>query len=470
MTAHPQPGSHRDPDSRVWRDGQRVLRAVAPSGAAAAEALLASALLADAVADGRLLAAEAADPAELPDSGAAIVLEHPVVEPWTVPAEWSFSMLRDAALLHLDLTADALAEGLFLKDATPTNITFRGPHPVFVDHGSFTVLGEGEGWRAYDQMLRTFVVPLVLQAHLGVDLHSLLRGAPDGVEPRVAAALLRGRNRLRRDVALHVIVPALAQGRARARADEVGADLGATGTPPEVLAASVARTRRTIAALRWRASDSQWSDYGPRRHYAPADLAEKEAFVRRVAARRHRRLVLDVGANDGRFSRLVAPHADAVVAADRDHLAVDLLHRSLRSGDDRHDRRIVPVVLDLLAPTPATGWRNRGQSSFADRVQPDLVLALAVVHHLCISGTVPPEEIVAWMASLGCTIVVEVPHEDDPMARRLLAAKPDRRWDRYRLEAFEAAFARDLTLVERTPLADGRRVLFHLEPREAAAP
>ena len=93
---------------------------------------------------------------------------------------------------------------------------------------------------------------------------------------------------------------------------------------------------------------------------------------------------------------------------------------------------MLPLVLDLSDPSPGLGWRSRERPPFVERVRPDLVLCLAVVHHLALTNTVPLDEIVAFLADFGAPLVVEFPHRDDVMAARLLARKRDGRVRRLR--------------------------------------
>ena len=116
-----------------------------------------------------------------------------------------------------------------------------------------------------------------------------------------------------------------------------------------------------------------------------------------VAAGTRPRLVLDLGANDGRYSRLAAGHADYVVAVEQDPTVVDELYRQLRSEGQR---RILPLVLDLADPSPGGGWRGVERAGFAERASADVVLALAVVHHLAIGRNVPLPEVIDWLVGL----------------------------------------------------------------------
>ena len=68
-------------------------------------------------------------------------------------------MLRDAALLQLDLSRAALAEGVLTKDATSYNVQFDGSRPVFIDVGSFERLVPGEPWAGLPPVLRAVPQP-----------------------------------------------------------------------------------------------------------------------------------------------------------------------------------------------------------------------------------------------------------------------------------------------------------------------
>src|SRR5437870_2973955 len=136
-TARPEPGSFRDPESRVFYSGGEVYRALSEDGLADFEALVASGLLDDPRVIGTERAADAPAAAAPLTSDVAAVLRHEPVPFVSYPYEWTFSMLKDAALLQLDLLLAALEHGLVLKDSSPYNVQFRGARPVFIDIGAF---------------------------------------------------------------------------------------------------------------------------------------------------------------------------------------------------------------------------------------------------------------------------------------------------------------------------------------------
>lgn len=459
-------GSFRDPRSRVFTLDGEIYRGLTAEGLedyAEVESTSFYRALQD---EGKVVRTErlAAPPPGL--EGWAAVLHHERVPVITYPYEWTFEMLRDAALLQLEVTRRALDERCITKDATSYNVQFDGTRPVFIDVGSFERLHPGEPWPGYRQFCELFLNPLVLQAVGGIDFQPWLRGSLDGIAPSQVAPLVRGRHRLDRKLAVHVLLHARAE-RRYADADrerDVRDEMQRAGFGPKVLAAQLDNLAATVRGLRWQAQGSEWSDYADRSHYTDADLSAKDDFVARsVQALVNPETVLDLGANDGRFSELALRHgAQRAVAVDSDHLVVDRLYRHLR---DTGESRILPIVMDLSDPSTGLGWRGRERRAFTDRVRPDLVLCLAVVHHLALTDTVPFELIVDLLADFGAPLVVEFPHRDDPMAARLLARKRSGTFDHYDVGPWEAALSRHFDVVEAEAAPSGRRTLYRCELR-----
>jgi hypothetical protein len=243
---------------------------------------------------------------------------------------------------------------------------------------------------------------------------------------------------------------------------EVKHDLKEAGFGPELIKANVKGLTKLIRGMEWAPGGSEWSDYGETCTYSDEESREKAEFVREAAAGRQRTLAWDIGANDGRYTRIAADHADYTVAMDIDHLTVDRLHRGLRDAG-RDD--ILTLVVNLADPSPGLGWRGRERKPLEGRGRPDLVLCLALVHHLAITANVPLVEVVAWLASLGATLVVEFPTREDPMVQRLLAAKREETHADYDLAEFERILGDAFEVQRRAELQGGRRVIFQAHPR-----
>jgi hypothetical protein len=443
-------GSFRDPSSRVAVDGDLVIRSLSPRGVDDWRSLSRSDLFRTWTGNGSLIAAE-----EVTDGG-RVVLHHPRVPFWTYPYEWSYSMLQAAALLQLDLLEAALAEDLTIKDATPYNIQFLGIKPVFVDIGSFRPLEAGEPWLGYRQFCQLFLYPLLITAHTGIPFQTLLKGSLEGVQPAEAKAIL-ARKRSKPGVLTDVFLQARADKSTATR--DVRTELSQAGFRKEMIVANLGRLRKVIHKTAWEESTSTWSEYA-RCDHVGTQRGPKEAFVQSVAAERRRRLVWDLGANDGHFSRAAAPHADTVVAIDGDALVIERLFRSL---SERGPGNIVPLTVDLSNPSPGLGWLGLERRRLEDRGRPDLTLLLAVVHHLVIGSNLPLIKVIDWLHSLGGEVVFEWVPPEDPMARQLAVNK--RPWEihpDYNEQACREMLSARFE-IRRQEALEGR-ILFHLAP------
>ena len=212
----------------------------------------------------------------------AAVLEHRRLPVVSYPYEWSFGMLKDAALLQLDLTLAALDEGMTLKDATPFNVQWIGSHPTFIDVGSFTGYEPGAPWAGYRQFCETFLYPLFLQAYRNVPFHPWLRGRLDGMSAEECRSFLSARDYLRPGVLTHVYLQAKAQARYEDSDVDVTEELHAAGFGAALIKNNVSRLRRTVEGLRWTPTHSTWSDYQRTHTYDEADLEHKAHFAKQA--------------------------------------------------------------------------------------------------------------------------------------------------------------------------------------------
>lgn len=458
------PGSFRDPDSRVFESGGDVFRALSARGLEDWNALRSSTAFAELSDRGSVIETQEVGhdhPATLREGWAA-VLRHSPVPFVSYPYEWTFGMLRDAALLQLDVLERCLGDSLMVKDSSPYNVQWRGASPVFIDIGSFERLREGEPWIAYRQFCMLFLYPLMFQAFKGIHFQPWLRGAIDGITPGQARAVMSARDRLRRGVLTNVHLHSRLELRYAALEGRTAkAQVRRAGFNSELILANVRRLRKLVARLDWDPGSSGWTDYREASTHLHADAEDKAAFVAGGAGAHHRRLVWDLGANDGAYARIAARSADHVLAMDVDHPTVERLYRALR---EEEEKRILPLVMDVCDPSPALGWRGRERGTLADRGRPDLTLCLALVHHMAITRNVPLREIVDWLASLGGTVLVEFPERTDPMVQRLLAAKREGAHGDYERAHFERCLHEAFVVERQQELPSGQRVLYQARP------
>jgi hypothetical protein len=297
-------------------------------------------------------------------------------------------------------------------------------------------------------------------ARRDIRLGALLRADPDGVPLDLAARLLPWRSRLDFGLLTHLHLHARSQ--VRHAGDEASARTArAARIPRDRLVALVRSLRGTIAGLRWHPAGTEWSDYADHTSYTDTATAAKarlvEAFVRDVPGTH----AWDLGANTGRYSRIAADAGKRVVAFDIDPAAAEQHYRAVRA-EGRGD--ILPLLLDLANPSPGLGWAGEERRPLLDRATPDVLLALALVHHLAISRNVPLAMVMDLFARLAPWAVVEFVPKDDPMVRRLLASRRDVFPD-YGLDGFRAAAGARFDVVHERPIEDSPRTLFLLRRR-----
>jgi SAM-dependent methyltransferase len=462
-----EPSSFRDPASTVFYAHDLVLRGLTGDAVGDWEALAATSFFPKLVDQHKVVRTRVLDegsPAVTAWQGRwPVVLEHERIPFVSYPYEWTFSMLQDAAVLHLEILLDALAEGMTMKDGYAFNVQWHGAQPVFVDIPSFERTGEGEPWAGYRQFCQTFLFPLLLQAYKDVPFQPWLRGQVDGIPPRDLRNLLSLRDLGRPGAFKHVYLHSMLDSKVTAASatQSTKAELKAAGFNQELTRATVQGLLKVVTRLRWKRADSHWADYQQTSTYSNEERERKAEFVREALAGQDLKLVLDLGCNDGTYARIASAQADYVVAADSDEFTIDSLYRALRQEGNRN---ILPLVTNLVDPSPGLGWRGRERAPFFERARPDAVLCLALVHHLAITSNIPLVQIVDWLHALGGRLVVEFVDPSDPQAVRLRNNKPQGMFADYRREVFEELLEKRFSVDRREELSSSSRTLYLATP------
>jgi hypothetical protein len=363
------------------------------------------------------------------DAPNGLRLVHPKVDVPSYPWEWTPSQWLAAANLTLSLCDEGLNEGWVLKDATPLNILFIGSRPVLVDVLSFERWDPAPKdhlshlWLAYGQYIRTFLLPLLMNRLLSWPLE-LSICKRDGYEPVELYKALSWSQRLSRAAFWPVTLPA--------KLDKGDKAKPTPAAPPQHKSPELALhlLKRTLADLRKRtqrampeAEGSEWANYtATLTHYTAQESAQKMEWVRDVLDELEPVRVLDIGANTGVFSELAASSGAQVVALERDAAAAESLYRM--SCQSKHS--IQTIHADLARPTPAVGWENRETSTLLDRLdgRSDLVLMLAVIHHLILMEQIPISAIMQLAHRLSAKhLVVEWVPVEDPMFQSLMRGR-----------------------------------------------
>ncbi len=370
------------------------------------------------------------------------------------PYEWTFSMLKDAALLQLELLAEALGAGLTIKDATPYNIQFLAGRPIFIDVGSFEAYSPGEPWIGYRQFTRQFLFPLMMRAWAGLPFQPWLRGNMEGPTAGDMKQILSLGRRMRPATMMHVSLQARMEDRMSGTA--VRSDLKTAGFNADLILANVGKLQKLVSSLTWDGSGQGWVEYEACDHVG-RDRDTKADFLSAALEHHHPERVLDLGANDGHFSEIAARAGATAIAVDGDEEVLDALYQ--------RGTTVSLVLADLTNPSPSQGWAGEERPSLAERAKPDLVVAYGLIHHLIYTASIPPQTIIDWLMSFHCPVLVEFVSPDDEMVGRLTANKTESELHPGRTRAeFEEMLSGSFAVLARTELAKGVRVLYSLEP------
>jgi SAM-dependent methyltransferase len=460
-----EPGSFRDRDSRVFYGDNAVFRGLTDRALDEWETLSSTTFFPRIMAEGKLVHSERIDPTGELSSALvgewAAVLNHQIIPFISYPYEWSFGMLKDAALLLLELLLVALDEDMILKDSSPFNIQWTGAKPIFIDVPSFEKLTPGDPWVGYRQFCQMFLYPLFLLAYKNVSFQPWLRGSIDGIEPEDCNNLMSVRDLLRPGVFMHVYLQTRMQAKYAQTRNDIKGDLHAAGFNKGLIKLNVSRLAKIIRGLTWKCATSQWSDYASDNSYTGTDREIKMSFVRNVVLSRRWNLVWDLGCNSGTFSRIAAENARYVVAMDADQLSIERFYQALKTEGNTS---ILPLVSNLADASPNLGWRGLERKALTERGKPDLTLCLALIHHIVISANIPLSEFVDWLVSLGASLVIEFVTKDDPMVKTLLRNKQDNYAD-YEITYFEECLGRAFDVVQRKMLTCGTRLLYFAQAR-----
>lgn len=373
------------------------------------------------------------------------------------PFEWSFSQLKDAALLTLDIQKKALHTGMSLKDCSAYNIQFHQGQPVLVDTLSFEGYRDGEPWAAYRQFCQHFLGPLALISYTDERLTQLLRTNIDGIPLDLTSKLLPRKSRLNFSINIHIHLHARSQ--KRFSNQEFDRDQNHRQIQKHQLLGLVESLETSVKKLTWKGSQTEWADYTEFHNYSQIASEHKKDLVSGFLAKTNSQSVWDFGANTGEYSRIASKQSTYTIAFDVDPGAVELNYlQTVKAGE----KNLIPLILDLTNPSPGLGWAHQERQSLVERGPVDAILALALIHHLAISNNLPLERIANFFSQLSHWLIIEFVPKEDPQVIRLLQFRKDIFAD-YNQTQFNEQFGKYFNIINYEHIAETDRILYLME-------
>jgi len=452
------PSSFRDPSGYVFVENGDINRVINPIYFKQYKALTDSGFYSALFKNELLITHE-----ELVNTEENIIIKAEKILFITYPYEWSFNMYKEAALLTLKLQKFSLEKGFSLKDASAFNITFHNGKAIFIDTLSFDFYIENSPWRAYKQFITHFFGPLLLAHYHGADQLKLLSNFIDGIPVKLLSSMLPFKTKL--SPVLYSNIHLLAKLEDKHNEDYKG----------EAKAASLSKKGQLniiqslydyIKKLELK-EHSEWGNYYDKTNYTDDAFIKKSDIINTWVNTIKPKKIIDVGGNDGTFVRKLNSKVNNALVCDIDNNAVDFNHKTMKLNKEQN---MLPFVLDVLNPSAAIGLNNKERDSFLNRIKdfaPDVTLALAVIHHMSLSGNVPFRESAKFFSLFSKYLIIEFPKREDSWVQRLLNNKADFKghFDFYNIKNFENSYSQYFEIVENNSIINSERVLYLLKKK-----
>lgn len=384
-----------------------------------------------------------------------IILEVNKIPFISYPYEWSFDELKDAALLTLKINLIALKYGMILKDASAYNVQFVGSKAIFIDTLSFSMYEDGMPWGAYGQFTRHFIAPLLLMSYVDEGLNSLLKCYIDGISLDMTESILKRRGGFL--AKYHITL----QNKAIKKHSDDGKKENniKINIKKQSLININVMIQNQISSLKRTKKITEWDNYYENSNYTLKSENEKQVIITKFLEKikGDKNIGIDIGANDGKYSRLISRYFNNVISVDIDNNAVNRNYNLSKENNEN----ILPLIFDFNNPTSDLGFACQERKSFQKRANVKLVVALALIHHIAISNNVPFLKIAEWFSYLGEYLIIEFVTKTDSQVKLLLKTRDDI-FDEYSVENFETNFGEYFEIINKEKIIDSERILYFM--------
>lgn len=450
-------GSFRDPSGFLFQEDGVLYRQINRVFAESFDAFCTSGLYDKLVSKGLIIPHERTQEVSPRTKEAHCIIKPERVGFISYPFEWSFSQFKDAAIATLEIQKIAMQSGFTLKDASAYNIQFHNGRAVLIDTLSFEPYTPGKPWVGYRQFCQHFLAPLALMSYRDIRMGKLCRNFIDGIPLDLASKLLPRRTKFRFGLLMHLHMHAKSQ--TRYADSKKSQAVSKAKISRNAVLAIIDNLQNIVRKLQWKPPKTEWGEYYDITNYNESAFDAKHRIVSEMIQHRSPSTLWDLGANTGEFSRLASSKGIKTVAFDIDPVAVEKNYRAVKSN---RETDILPLIMDLTNPSPAIGWANDERYSIAQRGPSDMVMGLALIHHLAISNNLPLEKIAKFFAELAPSLIIEFVPKEDSQVQKLLASREDI-FPNYNIEGFRLAFEKFFKIEQEIEIPETKRTMFLME-------
>jgi len=380
------------------------------------------------------------------------------------PFEWSYTQWRKAIIAYLKINQIALKFGMILKDATPYNFYLHAGEAILLDTSSFSFFKEDEPWIAYQQFCIEFLSPLSLMHYNGQKWSRITRSHIKGFPLNFVSKQLPLKSWFNSTALLHIHLHskyANAEGATAKAKLALNKEVKKEGFTNEKLQTLMSMFLNTVS--KWEKPyqfEKHWSEYYEQDIASEKYLSNKEQIVKNWLEQLQPVSVLDLGANTGKFSFLAAPFTKRVIAMEWDDICVDTMEAQIKVQKLEH---VTVLMQDLSETSPNLGLNKKEIASIFNRANSEMVLALAIEHHLHITNQISFPQIAEMYAMFSSKYVISefIPRNDSKLQLLIKNRKID--LSAYTIESYKTALEKYFNIIETIKLADSDRILILLQ-------
>lgn len=354
------------------------------------------------------------------------------------PYEWSFSQLKDAALLTLKIQKIALRHGMILKDASSYNIQFKNGEPVFIDTLSFKIFEE-DLWQGYEQFCKEFLAPLALMQYRNTEIPQMMKSFPEGIPTDLVSEILPLRTVFKPRIALHIHL--LSRLQEKIPEAESGYNRSISKTS---LIKFVESLEKTVKGLKSPNKDSLElsSDY----------KRSKEKFLTKNIPRfeEHRTVIFSSSSNCiGFFERII----DKSFILFFDTLTeTEAAYKIIK---EKNPDNIDVFLQDIRSPSPGIGWANKEMKALEDRNIPESAIVLNL-DKLVLEDNIRLDMVAEYLSQMFDSLIIEFMPEKYSNYSRSGSEKHVE----YSLDRYEQVFNQYFSIEDEEKTEEDRKLYF----------
>ena len=447
----PENFSYKDYSARVFQQEDIFYRAILPEYQAEYEHLMTSGLYAE------LIQSKLLNPhqeVEFPTEHQVYKILFPEqIEFISLPFEWCYSQWRKVLLAYLEINLIALKYGMVLKDATPYNFCIQAGKAILFDTSSFAFFKEPNYWIAYRQFCEEMLGPFALMHYRGMRWGRMMLSSHQGLPLDFISQNLPIKSYLNLSCLLHLHLHAKSYQKHGLQKDT------SKGFTKEKLNEVFLLLNGSVQNWNtYHQYPNYWSEYYDIDIETEEYLHDKQETVKAYLQSFPIKSVLDLGANTGKFSELASDYADRVIALEFDKKCVDHIEKTIEKTGNT---KLHTLLGDLSQTSPDFGLLGKEHPSIFKRAKSDLVLVLALVHHLALTKMIPFQLITDMVYEFSNRFVlIEFIEKSDRKVSQLLQNNP-----RYypSKEEFELIIQPKFKLLQKKTLDKSVRTLYLLE-------